>query len=98
MSHNFFKYQVVITNLQNLQIIFTESKNLMFSDILSRNISLAEAKVYQPEHKVIPKDIKFHINGEEINYSVLYQNDKDATVFDCHPILAQVKGERKKLI
>ena len=69
-----------------------------FADILSRNISLADAKLYQLEHKVIPKDIKFQINGKEVNYSVLHQDDKDATAKDCYPFIAHVRGERKKLI
>ena len=98
MSHRFFKYQVVITKFQKLQIIYTEDKNLAFPDNLSRNVSLADAKLYQLDHKVIPKDIKFHINGNEVNYSVLHQDDKDATANDCYSIIAQVKGERKKLI
>ena len=81
------------TKFQNLQIIYTEGKNLAFPDILSRNISLADAEHYQLEHKVIPKDIKFHINRKEVNYSVLHQDDKDATADDCYPIIAQVKVE-----
>ena len=52
MSHRFFKYQVVITKFQNLQIIYTEGKNLAFPDILSRNISLADAKLYQLDFKI----------------------------------------------
>ena len=98
LSHRFFKYQLVITKFQNLQSIYTEGKNLAFPDILSRNISLADAKLYQLENKIIPKDIKFHIDGEEVNYSVLHQDDKDATANDCYPIIAQVKGEKTKLI
>ena len=42
--------------------------------------------------------MKFQINGKEVNYSVLHQNDKDATANDYYPIIAQVKGERKELI
>ena len=98
MSSRFFKYQVFITKFQNLQIIYTEGKNVAFPDILSRNISLADAKLYQLVHKVIPKDIKFYINGKEVNYSVLHQDDNDATANDCYPITAQVKGERRKLL
>ena len=98
MSHRFFKYQVVLTRLQNLQIIYTEGKNLAFPDILSRDVSLADAKPYQLEHTVIPKDIKFHNNRKEVSYSVLHQDDKDATANDCYLIIAQVKGERMKLI
>ena len=55
---------------QNLQFIYTEGKNLAFPDILSRNVSLADAKLYQLEHKVIPKDIKFHINAKKL--TILY--------------------------
>ena len=95
MSNRFLKYQVVITKFQNLQILHTEGKNVAFPDILSRNISLADAKLCQLEHKVIPRDIKFHINGKEVNYSVLYQDDEDATANDCYPIIAQIKGEKK---
>ena len=98
MSHRFFKYQFVKTKLQNLQIIYTEGKTLAFPDILSRNVSLADAKLYQLEQKVIPQDIKLYVSGKEVNYSVLHQDDKDATANDCYPIIAQVKGERKKLI
>ena len=79
-----------------MQIIYTEGKNLAFPDILSRNVSLADAKLHQLEHKVKPKDIKFHINGKEVNYSVLHQDDKDASADDCYPIIAQVKGEKKR--
>ena len=61
-----FIYQVVITKLQSLEIIYTEGENLSFPDILSQNITLADAQLYQLEHKVIPKDIKFHINGKKL--------------------------------
>ena len=45
LSHRFFKYQVVITKFQNLQIIYTQGKNLAFPDFVSRNIPLADAKL-----------------------------------------------------
>ena len=96
MSNRFFKYQVVITKFQNLQTIYTEGKNLASPDIPSRNVFLADAKLYQLEHKVIHKDIKFHINGKAINYHVLHQGNEDATANDCYPIIAQFKGEKKR--
>ena len=49
-----------------MQIVCTEGKTLEFPDILSRNISSADGKFYQLEPKVIPKDIKFHINGKKL--------------------------------
>ena len=98
MSHRFFMYQVVITKFQNLQIIYTEGKKLAFLYIFNRSISLADAKLYQLEHKVIPRDMKFHINGKDVNYSLLHQNDKDPIGNDSYSIFAQVRGERKKPI
>ena len=97
MSHRFYKYQFVTTKFQTLQIIYIEGKNLAFHDILSRNISLADAKLFQLEHKVIPKDINFHINGKEDNYSLLHQDDKDATVVIQLLLKSKAKG-RNSLI
>ena len=68
MSHHFINYPVIITKFQNLQIIYTESKILAFSDFFSRNMSLADAKLYQLEHKVLLKGIKYHINGKEVSH------------------------------
>ena len=42
LSHQFFRYQLVISQLQNLKIIWTEGKNLAFPDILSINVSIKD--------------------------------------------------------
>ena len=54
-THCFFKYQIVITKFQNLQIKNIEGKNFAFPGIISQNFSLADSKLYQLEHKVIPE-------------------------------------------
>ena len=66
MSHRFFKYQDVITKFLNLQINYTERKNLAFPDNLSRNVSLIDAKLYQLEHKLKRKDKNFIITERRL--------------------------------
>ena len=60
LSHRFFCYQLVISQFQNLKLIWTEGKNLAFPDIHSRNFSIKDLDKYQLKHKKIPKDIKFY--------------------------------------
>ena len=90
LSHRFFRYQLhftipfrhnsVISQFQNLKIIWTEGKNLAFPDILSRNVSIKDLDNYQLKHKKIPKD--------EEKYFVLHDNEKGQKN-DCYPILKQ---------
>ena len=49
LSHRFFRYQLVISQFQNLKIVWTEGKNLAFPDILSRNVKIKDlnTKRYQ---------------------------------------------------
>ena len=99
LSHRFFKYQVVLTKFHNLKIIYTPGTNLAFPDLLSRNVPIADIKKYQNEHKTIPNEIKFVLDtGEQINYSVLHEEDKKTTHNDCFPIIAQMHGGKRKLI
>ena len=84
LSHRFLKYQLVISQFQNLKIIWTEGKNLAFPDILSRNVKLKDLDKHQLKHKKIPKDISFYDqNGNEEKYFVLHDNKKKAmqTIF-----------------
>ena len=86
LSHQIFRYQVVI---QNLKIIRTECKNLAFPDILSRNVSIKDLEKYQLKHIKIPKDIKFYDeSGNEEKYFLLHNNEKGQKN-DCYPILKQ---------
>ena len=99
LSHRFFKYQVVLKKINNLNIIYTPGSNLAFPDLLSRNLPIADIKKYQLEHKTIPNDIKFILdNGEQICYSVLHKDDNNIFQNDCYPVIAQVQGGKKKLI
>ena len=51
LSHRFFRYQLVISQFQNMKIIWTEGKNLAFPDILSRNVSIKDLDRYQLKQK-----------------------------------------------
>ena len=59
LSHRFFRYQVIITKFQNLKNIWTPGSNLVFPDILSRNVTVEEYQMHQLRHKRIPRDIEF---------------------------------------
>ena len=97
LSHRFLCYQLVISQFQNLKIIWTEGKNLAFPDILSRNVSIKDLDKYQLKHKKIPKDIKFYDeSGNEEKYFVLHNSEKGQKN-DCYPILKQTFQGVKKL-
>ena len=60
LSHRFFfRYQVIITNLQNSKIIWTPCSNLAFPDILSRNNTIEEYQMHQLRCRRIPRDVEF---------------------------------------
>ena len=66
LSHRYFRFQLVISQFQNLKIIWTDGKNLAFPDILSRNVTTKDLDKHQLKHKNIPKDILFYDkNGYE---------------------------------
>ena len=97
ISHRFFKFQVVLTKFQNLNIIYTEDKNLAFPDLLSRQVPIEEAKKFQIEHKTIPNDINFYTSDlKPVSYSVLHKEDKTNSSNDSHSILTQVQGGTRK--
>ena len=89
LSHRFFRYQLVISQFQNLKIIWTEGKKLAFPDILSRNVKIKDLDKYQLKHKKIPKDISFYDeHGNEEKYFILRDNEK-GPADDFFPILKQ---------
>ena len=89
LSHRFFRYQLVISQFQNLKIIWTEGKNFAFPDILSRNVKIKDLDNYQLKHKKIPKDISFYDkHGNEEKYFILRDNEKGPSD-DFFPILKQ---------
>ena len=89
LSHRFFRYQLEISQFQNLKIIWTEGKNLAFPDILSSNVKLKDLDKYQLKHKKRRKDISFYDeHGYEEKYFILLYNEK-GPADDFFPILKQ---------
>lgn len=99
LSHRFFRYQLIITQFQNLKIIWTPGKNLAFPDILSRNMSLTDIKKHQLKHKRIPKEIKFYDeNGSEIKYFIDHDEDEARTSNDFFPIISHQNNTTRTLM
>ena len=97
LSHRFFKYQVIITKIHNLKIIETPGSNLTFLDILSRNVTLLEAKRLQLQHKEIPYDVSFYDqDGDKINYTIKHEGEKNASFNDFYSIICQ-QGKTTKI-
>ena len=96
LSHRFFRYQVIITQFTNLQIIWTPGKNLAFPDLLSRNVSLKDLNGHQLAHKEIPKDIRFfNQSGHEVQYLIDHNSPADDGNDDFYPIVCTHLGEKK---
>ena len=98
LSHRFFRYQVIITQLTNLQIIWTPGKNLAFPDLLSRNVPLKDLNGHQLVHKEIPKDIRFFKeSGHEVQYLIDHNSSADDGNDNFYPIVSTHLGETKAL-
>ena len=98
LSHRFFRYQVIITQFTNLQIIWTPGKNLAFPDILKRNVSLRDLNGHQLTHKEIPKHIRFfNQSGHEAQYLIDHNSSADDGNDDFYPIICTHLGETKAL-
>ena len=50
---SFFRHQVVITETQNLNKLYTEGKNLAFSDLLSKLVPMEKTRTFQTDQKTI---------------------------------------------
>ena len=98
LSHRFFRYQVIITNSQNLKIIWTPGSNLAFPDILSRNITIEEYQKHQLQHKRIPRDIEFFDeHSTPVTYQIQHEDNPNDTCNDFYPKKYKRGNEEKRL-
>ena len=98
LSHQFFRYQVIIKQFTYLQIIWTPGKNLAFPDLLSRNVPLKDLNGHQLAHKEIHKDIRFFKqSGHEVQYLIDHNSSADDGDDDFYPIVCTHLGETKAL-
>ena len=96
LFHRFFRYQVIITQLTNLKIIWTPGNDLAFPDLLSRNVSLKDLTGHQLVHKEIPKGIRFfNQSGYEVQYLLGHKSSADDGTDDIYPFVCTHRGARK---
>ena len=98
LSHRFFRYQVIITEFQNSKIIWTPGSNLVFPDILSRNVTLDEYQHQQLQQKKLPRDVQFFDeHGQQITYKINHDDIAAETCNDFYPIHCQ-QGKDQKIL
>ena len=98
ISHRFFRYQVVITKFQNLKIIWTPGSNIVFPDILSRNVTVEEHQKHQLQHKKIPRDKEFYDeHGSPVTYRIHHDDSPYDTCNNFYPIQCQQRNDKKAL-
>ena len=89
---------MIITQFTNFQILWTPGKNLAFSDLLSRNVSLKDLNGHHMAHKEIPKDIRFiNQNGHEVHYLIDHHSSADDGNDDFYPFVLTHLVETKAL-
>ena len=89
---------MIITKFQNLKIICTPGSNLVFPDILSRNITTEEYLKHQLQQKRIPRDIDFcDEHGTQVTYQIQDEDNPSDTCTDFYPIKYK-RGNEEKIL
>ena len=80
LPHRFFKYQVIITKFKYLKITWTPGSNVLFRDILSRNVPVEENQKHQLQHKKILRHIEFYdAHGSPVTYRIPHDDNPNDT-------------------
>ena len=76
LSRRFLSCQVIITKFQNLKNIWTPGSNLVFPDILNRNVTVEEYRKHQLQHKKLPRDLEFYDErGSPVTYRMQHDDN-----------------------
>ena len=98
ISHRVFRYQVIKTKFQNLKIIWTPGSNLVFPDILSRNVTVEEYQKHQLQHKKLPRVIEFYDeHGPPVTYRIQLDDNPNDICNDFYPIHCQQGNDNRVL-
>ena len=98
ISARFFFFHLIISQFQNLKIIWTPGKKLAFPDILSRNVTITDMKKYQKKHKHIPKKIKFYDNqGQEVK-NLIEHDAEGLSSNEFYPVLCTISTDQRRLL
>ena len=94
LSHRFFRCEVIITQLTNLQFVWTPGKNLAFPYLFSRSVSLKDLNGHQLAHKTIPNDIRFfNQSRHDDQYLIDHNSSADDGHDNFYPIVCTHLGE-----
>ena len=98
LPHRLFRYQVIITKFQKLEIIWTPGSNLAFPEMLSWNVTIDEYQNHQLQHKKLPRDIQFFDeHGQQVTYKISHDDTSAETCNDFYPIHCQQSKDQKIL-
>ena len=96
ISHRFFRYQVIITKFQKLEIIWTPGSNLAFPNILSRIVTVGEYQKHQLQHNKIPRDVEFYDeHGSLVTYRIQHEDNPNDTCNEFYSIHCQQGNDNK---
>ena len=85
-----------MSQFQNLKIIWTPGKNLVFPDSLSRNVTITDMKKYQKKHKRTRKDNKFYDHqGQEVFF--VEHDDEGLSSNDFYPVICTTSTDKRRL-
>ena len=97
LSHRFFRYEVINTQITTLQIIWIPGRKLTFPVLLSKNVSLKLLNCHQLAHKRFLKKIRFlNCNGQDFHYVNTRNSSTDGND-DFQPVVSKHLGETKAL-
>ena len=87
-----------MTELQNLEILWTPRSKFAFPNILSQNVRVEEYQKHQLQNKKRPRDIEFYDeHGSPITYRVQHDDNPKDTCNDFYPIHCQ-QGNNNKVL
>ena len=92
-------YQSIITQFQNLKIIWTPGENQVLPDKLNQNLSPKETNKQLIKHKGIQKEIKFFDeNGQEIKYFINHDDNKARSSNDFFHIISHHNNITRQIL
>ena len=95
-NHRVYRLQLILMKFTNLQIIWTQGKNLALSDLLSRTIDEENFTKTRDRIVEIPENINFFLaktpftNNLECKYSICNNTNDENTEKTHYPVLANI--------
>ena len=98
LSHPFSWNQVIITNFQNLETIWTLGSSLVWPDILCQNVAVEDYQGHQLKHRKSPGDVEFYDeHGSSLVHPIQHDDSPKDNCNDFYLIHCQQGNDRKVL-